>query len=86
MKKKILIVIADYYKDISLGLLKSTKNNLPKNIIQLMVHPVLVAIVWFIMGNITGGYPLGLEPFYPGLLTSLIIYLLNIKYGIRDRT
>ena len=25
MKKKILIVIADYYKDISLGLMKSTK-------------------------------------------------------------
>ena len=62
------------------------QRNLPKNIIQLMVHPVLVAVVWFIMGNITGGYPLGLEPFYPGLLTSLIIYLLNIKYGIRDRT
>ena len=62
------------------------QSNLPKNIIQLMVHPVLVAVVWFIMGNITGGYPLGLEPFYPGLLTSLIIYLLNIKYAIRDRT
>ena len=30
MKKKILIVIADYYKDISLGLLKSAQNNLPK--------------------------------------------------------
>ena len=31
MKKKILIVIADYYKDISIGLLKSTLNYLPKN-------------------------------------------------------
>tara|TARA_Y100000591_G_scaffold256880_1_gene228908 strand:- start:475 stop:825 length:351 start_codon:yes stop_codon:yes gene_type:complete len=30
MKKKILIVIADYYKDISLGLLKSTLNSLSK--------------------------------------------------------
>ena len=29
--KKILIVIADYYEDISLGLLSSAKNNLPKN-------------------------------------------------------
>ncbi len=28
MKKKILIVIADYYKDISLGLLMSAKNSL----------------------------------------------------------
>ena len=31
MKKKILIVIADYYKDVSLGLLKSAQNYLPKN-------------------------------------------------------
>ena len=31
MKMKILVVIADYYKDISLGLLKSAQNCLPKN-------------------------------------------------------
>ena len=31
MKKKYLIVIADYYKDISKGLLKSAKNALPKS-------------------------------------------------------
>ncbi len=31
MKKKILIVIADYYKDVSIGLLKSALNHLPKN-------------------------------------------------------
>ena len=31
MKKKILIVIADYYKDISIGLLKGAHNYLPKN-------------------------------------------------------
>ena len=33
MNKKILIVLADYYKDISLGLLKSAQNNLPRNFI-----------------------------------------------------
>ena len=33
MKKKILIVITEYYKDISIGLLKSAKKNLPKNFI-----------------------------------------------------
>ena len=33
MKKKILIVLADYYKDISFGLLKSAQDNLPKNFI-----------------------------------------------------
>jgi len=31
MKKKILIVTADYYKEISLGLLSSVKKNLPRN-------------------------------------------------------
>ncbi len=31
MKKKILIVIANYYADISLGLLNSAKKDLPKN-------------------------------------------------------
>ena len=33
MKKKILIVIADYYKVISFGLLKSAQNYLPKNFV-----------------------------------------------------
>ena len=33
MKKKILIIIADYYKDISSGLLQSTKSCLPKKFI-----------------------------------------------------
>ena len=31
MRKKILIVIADYYKEISLGLLDSAKKNLPRS-------------------------------------------------------
>ena len=31
MKKKILIVTADYYKEISFGLLKSAKSLIPKN-------------------------------------------------------
>ena len=31
MRKKILIVIADYYKEISLGLLKSAKKNLSRS-------------------------------------------------------
>ena len=31
MKKKILIVIADYYEEISLGLLNSAKKNLPRS-------------------------------------------------------
>ena len=31
MRKKILIVIADYYEDIAIGLLKSAQKNLPNN-------------------------------------------------------
>ena len=56
------------------------------NIIQLMTLPVMIAIIWFIMGNLNGGYPFGLEPFYPGLLTSLIISSLSGLNGSRDRT
>ena len=33
MKKKILIVVADYYKDISSGLIKSSKKTIPNNYI-----------------------------------------------------
>ena len=38
MKKKYLIVIADYYRDISKGLLKSAKDFLPKSIIIKIVN------------------------------------------------
>ena len=31
MRKKILVVIADYYKEISIGLFNSAKKNLPKS-------------------------------------------------------
>ena len=31
MKKKILIIVADYYKEISLGLLNSAKKNIPRS-------------------------------------------------------
>ena len=37
MKKKILIVMADYYNEISAGLLKSSKNTLPKNLISKVI-------------------------------------------------
>ena len=56
------------------------------NIIQLMTLPVMIAIIWFIMGNLTDGYPFGLEPFYPGLLTSLFIFSFSGLNGSRDRT
>ena len=38
MKKKYLIVIADYYKDISKDLLKSANDNLPKSSITKIIN------------------------------------------------
>ena len=38
MKKKYLIVVADYYKDISKGLLSSAKNILPKSSLIKMIN------------------------------------------------
>ena len=43
MKKKYLIVIADYYKDISKGLLSSAKSTLPKSsLIKLSMFQVFL--------------------------------------------
>ena len=38
MKKKILIINANYYKDVSTGLLKTAKNLLPNNIITKIMN------------------------------------------------
>tara|TARA_B100000902_G_scaffold175642_1_gene169373 strand:- start:1252 stop:1638 length:387 start_codon:yes stop_codon:yes gene_type:complete len=53
MKKKILIVLADYYEEISTGLLKSSKNNLPKNFqIKVILVPGVFEIPVTISKNI----------------------------------
>ena len=53
MKKKILIVIADYYKDISVGLLKSAQNYLPKNFsVQIIKVPGVFEIPVTISKNL----------------------------------
>ena len=52
--KKILIVTANYYKDISLGLLNSTKNNLPRNFnIKIIKVPGVFEIPVTISKNLT---------------------------------
>ncbi|MFQ6611732.1 MAG: sodium:solute symporter [Fidelibacterota bacterium] len=56
--------------------------NLP--ITQLLVFPVLVSGGWFLFGKLTGKYPLMLEPFYPGLLSSLAIFLLFRPHANRN--
>ena len=53
MKKKYLIVVADYYKDISKGLLKSAKNFLPKSsLIKIINVPGVFEIPVTISKNI----------------------------------
>jgi 6,7-dimethyl-8-ribityllumazine synthase len=53
MKKKYLIVIADYYKDISKGLLKTSMDLLPKtNIIKIINVPGVFEIPVTISKNI----------------------------------
>jgi 6,7-dimethyl-8-ribityllumazine synthase len=54
MKKRCLIVIADYYKDISGGLLKSAKDFLPKSILINIINvPGVFEIPVTISKNIT---------------------------------
>lgn len=46
----------------------------PKFILILMLGAVLISASWFIIGEISGTFPLKIEPFYPGLLYSIIVY------------
>ena len=50
--KKVLIVIADYYEDISSSLLKSTKNNLKNYLIKVIKVPGVFEIPVSISKNI----------------------------------
>ena len=53
MKKKYLIILADYYKDIAAGLLKSAKDALPKlSIIKIITVPGVFEIPLTISKNI----------------------------------
>jgi SSS family solute:Na+ symporter len=54
------------------------------DIVTMMVLPVLVSVIWTISGKIMDGYPLNLEPFYPGILTSGLIYGLKVTHGKRN--
>ena len=50
-------------------------------ITMMMVTPVIVGAIWMFIGSMGEGYPLGLEPFYPGILTSALIYVVKVKNG-----
>lgn len=42
---------------------------------SLLTAPAGVSLLWLILGKMIGDYPLGLEPFYPGLIISLVLVL-----------
>ena len=59
-------------------LLTFSKRKLPRQkIIQIMGIPVIINSLWLILGNINGAYPLQIEPFYPGLITSILLIFIQ---------
>ena len=50
-----------------------------RNIIQVMGIPVIINSLCLIWGNVTGAYPLKIEPFYPGLFTSVLLIMMQKK-------
>jgi SSS family solute:Na+ symporter len=49
-------------------------------IILTMILPVIIAIFWFFYGHFSGHYPMGIEPFYPGLIISgMLLYHFSEK-------
>jgi solute:Na+ symporter, SSS family len=65
--------------------LLSFKNNRPQDgIILMMICPALVSILWISAASLVGDYPFNIEPFYPGILTSGLIYGWKVKNGKRN--
>jgi SSS family solute:Na+ symporter len=57
----------------------------PPMIRILMIGAFLISASWFLAGKIFGGYPLQIEPLYPGLLFSIGVYLLGRIQKTRSR-
>ena len=65
--------------------LLSFKKNRPQDgIILMMICPALVSILWISAASLVGDYPFNIEPFYPGILTSGLIYGWKVKNGKRN--
>ncbi len=47
--------------------------------LQFLALPVIVSATWFILGKVLGSYPVGLEPFYPGMVISICLLIIH-KY------
>ena len=65
-------------------LMSFNKNRMQDGIIFMMVCPALASIIWIISGELLGNYPFNIEPFYPGIATSCLIYGWKVKNGKRN--
>ncbi|MFQ6677162.1 MAG: sodium:solute symporter [Fidelibacterota bacterium] len=41
--------------------------------VLVIILPVMIAVIWFIYGKLLGYYPGNIEPFYPGLISSILL-------------
>lgn len=56
---------------------RKKRSSIPAHrVVGWIIIPGVVATIWILVRVVTGGYPLGLEPIFPGLLTSLLLILL----------
>ncbi len=54
------------------------------NMTAIMLFSTFASLIWFIIGQLTNEYPLGLEPLYPGLAVSLAWLIIQTR-AIRIR-
>lgn len=67
--------------------LKQNQSLDSNGIVWWMIFPIFVSATWLVLSKLTEQLPFGLEPFYPGMVISLLYYVLkNIKviYGNRN--
>jgi len=63
--------------------LKQDNKLIKKNITQWMTIPIFVSAFWFMLSKVTNQLLLGMEPFYPGMATSFLYYII-IKLKVNN--
>ena len=67
--------------------LKQPNSMLKDSAVGWMMVPIFVSTSWFIIARLIGQSPLGLEPFYPGIATSFLYFIvlkLRFENGYRN--
>ena len=50
----------------------------------LLIIPVLISIMWFILNNTVPSFILKIEPFYPGMFSSIILFVIFIIFNRKN--